>query len=80
MTGTVGGVQNLVVENGEIERKTETNGVSRGQLSLRDISSVLHSRKFDDKGAFVHICITLYASWAAVAATLRFSPDANSAR
>ncbi len=79
MASSVGGVQNLVVEDGEIQRKTETNGVSWGKLGLGDIRSILLqlASKVVEKAS---PNFTLYASWAAVAATLRFSPDANSAR
>lgn len=41
MASTVGRVQNLVVENGEVESQTQADGVSRGQLGLGDIGSAL---------------------------------------
>lgn len=34
-------VQNLVVENGEIEGKTKTDGMGRGELGLCNIRSIL---------------------------------------
>jgi hypothetical protein len=37
----VGGVQDLVVEDGEVEGKTEADGVGRGELSLGDVGSAL---------------------------------------
>lgn len=48
------------------------------ELGLGNVCSVLSQGEQVD-GAFISFH-TLYASWAAVAATLRFSPDANSAR
>lgn len=41
VAGTVGGVQNLVVEDREVQRKAETDRVGGGQLSLGDIGSAL---------------------------------------
>jgi hypothetical protein len=37
----VGGVENLVVEDGEVERKTKADGVGRRQLSLGNLGSGL---------------------------------------
>lgn len=59
MTGTVWGVQNLVVENGEIESEPEADRVRRCQLSLGDIGSVLCtnqlSRIIDKVGKSHHL-------------------------
>jgi hypothetical protein len=41
VASTVGGVQDLVVEDGEVEGKTKTNGVSRSELSLSNIGGAL---------------------------------------
>lgn len=41
MASTVGGVQDLVVEDGEVEGQSEANGVGRGQLGDGDIRGVL---------------------------------------
>jgi len=41
VAGTVGGVQNLVVENGEVQSETKTDGVGRGEVGLGNIGSVL---------------------------------------
>lgn len=43
MAGTVGRVENFVVEDGEVECQTEANGVGRGQLSDGDVRSGLVS-------------------------------------
>ena len=45
MTCTIWGVQDLVVEDGEVESKTETNGVRRRKLGLGDIGSVLEANQ-----------------------------------
>jgi hypothetical protein len=39
----VGRVQNLVVEDREVQSKSETDGVGRGEVSLGDLSGVLVS-------------------------------------
>lgn len=49
------------------------------ELGLGYVRSVLSGGE-QAAGASRRRFHTLYASWAAVAATLRFSPDANSAR
>lgn len=41
MAGTVGGVEDLVVEDREVEGETETDGVCRGQVGLGNIGRVL---------------------------------------
>jgi len=41
MTRLVGSIEDLVVEHGEVEGKTETNGVSRGKLRLGNLGSGL---------------------------------------
>lgn len=41
VASTVGGVQDLVVEDGEVESKTQTDGVSGSKLSLGDIGGAL---------------------------------------
>lgn len=41
MASTVGRVQDLVVENGEVEGETKTDGVGRGEISLGNIGGVL---------------------------------------
>lgn len=41
VAGSVRRVQNLVVENGEIEGKTKTDGMGRGKLGLRNVRSIL---------------------------------------
>ena len=41
MAGTIGRVQDLVVENGEVECETEADRVSRSKIGLSDIGSVL---------------------------------------
>lgn len=41
VASTVGRVQNLVVEDGEVESEPKTDGVGRSQLGLSDIGSVL---------------------------------------
>jgi hypothetical protein len=41
MAGLVGSVQDLVVEDGEVEGKTQADGVCRRELSLGDLSSGL---------------------------------------
>lgn len=41
VAGTVGGVEDLVVEDREVEGKTEADGVRRGELSLGDVGGVL---------------------------------------
>jgi len=40
----VGGVQDLVVEDGEVEGKTKANGVSGGQLGLGNVGSILERK------------------------------------
>ena len=41
MARTVGRVKNLVVEDGEVEGETKTDGVGRGEISLGNIGGVL---------------------------------------
>ncbi len=41
MAGTVGRVENLVVEDAEVEGQTETDGVGRGELSLCNVGRIL---------------------------------------
>jgi hypothetical protein len=42
---TVGRVQDLVVEDGEVEGKAKADGVGRGELSLGDVGSALKEDK-----------------------------------
>lgn len=39
----VGGVEDLVVEDGEVERETQADGMRRGELSLSNIRGALYS-------------------------------------
>ena len=83
MAGSVGRVQDFVVENGEVESQTQSDGMGRGQLGLGNVCGVLSrtaSEAVDTRARLGAMGLTLYASCAAVAATFRFSPDANSAR
>lgn len=41
VAGTIRGVQDLVVEDGEVEGQSETNGVRGGQLGLGDVGGAL---------------------------------------
>lgn len=41
VASTVGGVKDLVIENGEVQGKAKADGVSRGEVSLGNIGSVL---------------------------------------
>ena len=41
VASTVRRIQDLVVENGEVEGETKTDGVGRGEISLGDIGGVL---------------------------------------
>lgn len=41
MASLIGGVQNLVVEDGKVQGKTKTDGMRGGQLSLGDFGSSL---------------------------------------
>lgn len=41
MAGLVGGVQNLVVEDGEVQGETQANGVRRRQLGLSNLGGGL---------------------------------------
>ena len=41
MAGTVGRVEDLVVEDGEVEGETETDGVSGSELGLGNVGGVL---------------------------------------
>jgi hypothetical protein len=41
VAGTVGGVEDLVVEDGEVEGEAETDGVSGSELGLGNVGSVL---------------------------------------
>lgn len=58
MASTVGRVQDLVVEDGEVEGQAKADGVSGGQLGLSDIGSALKERvvlsdsMFSDTAAF----------------------------
>lgn len=45
VAGTVGRVKDLVVEDGEVQGETETDGVGRGELGLGNIGSVLERKK-----------------------------------
>ena len=53
MTGAVRGVQDLIVEHGEVECETKTDGMSGSQLGLRDIGSVLESHEFRGYAAVI---------------------------
>lgn len=41
MAGAIGRVQDLVVEDGKVERKSEADGMRWGQLGLSNVGSVL---------------------------------------
>ena len=41
VAGTVGRVEDLVVEDGEVEGEAEADGVRRGELGLGDVGGVL---------------------------------------
>lgn len=41
MAGAVGGVENLIVEDTEVERETEADGVCWCELSLCNIGGIL---------------------------------------
>ena len=41
VAGTVGRVEDFIVEDGEVESETETDGVRGGQVSLRNVGGVL---------------------------------------
>ena len=41
MASLIGRVEDLVVENGEVEGESETDGVGRGEFGLSDIGGVL---------------------------------------
>ena len=41
MASLIRGVEDLVVEDGEVEGKTQTDGVGGGQVGLRDLACVL---------------------------------------
>jgi hypothetical protein len=41
VAGLVGGVQDLIVEDGEVEGKAKADGVGGGQVSLGNLSGVL---------------------------------------
>jgi hypothetical protein len=43
MAGLVGRVENLVVEDGEVQGETETDGVSGSEVSLGNLGGVLVS-------------------------------------
>ena len=43
VAGLIRSIQNLIVEDREVERKAETNGVGRGQLGLGDLGRSLVS-------------------------------------
>jgi hypothetical protein len=53
VAGTVGRVQNLVVEDREVQSETKTDGVGRGEVGLGNIGSVL--RRSAGKRALKHI-------------------------
>lgn len=80
MTGAVRRIEDFVVENAEVQGEAKTNGVCWGELRLCNIGGILHGRLVELRTCRKTSECTLYASWAAVAATLRFSPEANSAR
>ena len=80
MASLIGGVEDLVVEDGEVQRETETDGVGGCELGLGDVGGSLSARVSGQSRSGEPLHHTLYASCAAVAATLRFSPEANSAR
>ena len=42
MTRAVGRVQDLIVEDREVEGKSEADRMGRGELSLSDVRGVLH--------------------------------------
>ena len=44
MASTVGRIQDLVIEDGEVKGQSETDGVSRGELSLSDVGGALGER------------------------------------
>ena len=78
MAGAIWRVKDLVVEYREVESESKTDWVGGSELGLGDIGGILLDVNL--RGVQYSMRHTLYASWAAVAATLRFSPDANSAR
>ena len=41
VAGLVRRVENLIIEDGEVEGKTKTDGMSRGEISLRDFGGSL---------------------------------------
>ena len=41
MAGTVGRVENLVVEDGEVEGQAEADGMRGGEVGLGDVGGVL---------------------------------------
>jgi hypothetical protein len=43
VAGAVGGVQDLVVEDREVEREAEADGVGWGELGLGDVGGVLYN-------------------------------------
>ena len=43
MAGTVGRVEDLVVEDGEVEGETETDGVGGSELGLGNVGGVLQN-------------------------------------
>jgi hypothetical protein len=45
MASLIRGVENLVVEDGEVESETQTDGVGRRQFSLRNLGGRLISLK-----------------------------------
>lgn len=45
MAGTVGRVEDLVVEDGEVKGETETDGVSGSELGLGNVGGVLQIRQ-----------------------------------
>jgi hypothetical protein len=77
MACSVRRVEDLVIEDGEVQGEAETDGVSGSKLRLRNIGGALNRLAEATKSAGGP---ALYASWAAVAAPLRLSPEANSAK
>lgn len=51
VASTVGRVQDLVVEDGEVESKTQADGVSGSELSLSDVGSALWLGTISQRGA-----------------------------
>lgn len=47
MASSVGRVEDLVVEDGEVQRKPKTDGVSRRELSLGNVGGALREKELD---------------------------------